>query len=100
MSIILSSELTDFFLSFLITGTSSIVTLRSIFSGSGVENSSTLPVHPPKSSVPPATALNPEATAGSKSPASAPPPRSHSPKLKPFAWALLMMVLVPFFAII
>ncbi|KAJ4714132.1 aspartyl protease family protein 1-like [Melia azedarach] len=67
---------------------------------SGVENSSTLPVHPPKSSVPPATALNPEATAGSKSPASAPPPRSHSPKLKPFAWALLMMVLVPFFAII
>ncbi|GAY53809.1 hypothetical protein CUMW_151880 [Citrus unshiu] len=64
----------------------------------GVNNSSALPI-PPKSSVPPATALNPEATAGGISPASAPPIGSHSLKLHPLTCALLVMTLIASFAI-
>lgn len=75
-----------------------LINLRSIFSGYGVNNSSALPI-PPKSSVPPATALNPEATAGGITPASAPPIGSHSLKLHPLPCALLVMTLIASFAI-
>lgn len=65
----------------------------------GVNNSSSLPIAP-KSSVPPATALNPEATAGRISPGSASPPiGNHSLKLHPLTCALLVMTLIASFAI-
>ncbi|XP_022739550.1 aspartyl protease family protein 1-like [Durio zibethinus] len=67
-----------------------------------IETSNTLPVEPPMA-VPPATAVDPEATAGngqnSDFPGGSPPLSNQSPRMKTLSFALTIAV-IPFFALI
>ncbi|KAK6258156.1 hypothetical protein SCA6_012630 [Theobroma cacao] len=67
-----------------------------------IEASNTLPVRPP-TAVPPAVAVNPEATAGNDNTShisgASPPMANQSPKMKTLSYALIV-ALIPFFALI
>ncbi|KDP23965.1 hypothetical protein JCGZ_25353 [Jatropha curcas] len=66
-------------------------------------NTNTFPINPLSPAVPPATAVNPEATSGTGNTTNisgaTSPPANHSPRLKRFTFTIIM-VLIPFFIIV